>query len=100
MPVLAHKFLLIPDLRSVNTFPPAWRAAAQRSGLLQSIYNASEWMLIGKENFDFSGRHCNRIGVSYTAFRNQQDPCSNRLGRLVATVYSTRCICNNMLSNY
>lgn len=81
MPVLNHKYLLVPDTRNVNSFSSTWRSAANTSGLLQSIYNASEWLLLGKEYFDFSGYHCNKIGVSYTAFKHQTDACSNLLGR-------------------
>lgn len=34
-----------------------------------------DWMLIDRHQSDFSGRTCNKIGVSYTAFRVQHDGC-------------------------
>ena len=81
MPVLVHKYLLIPDIKKINSFPSSWRTSAQQSGLWQSIQNASEWLLVGKEKFAFSGRHCNKIGVSYSAFKHQSDGCTNVYGR-------------------
>jgi hypothetical protein len=83
LPVLVHKFLLIPNATNVNRFPAEWRTEAESSGLLQSIYNSSEWLLVGKEHFGFTGTHCNKIGVSYTAFRYQGargEGCNDHIG--------------------
>lgn len=40
-------------------------------------------MAIDKPYFDMSGFSCNKIGVSYTAFRRQPNSCTNRYGRSV-----------------
>jgi len=48
-----------------------WKQAARESGLWDSINNATEWMAIPKHFFDFTGLSCNKIGVYYSAFRNQ-----------------------------
>ena len=87
MPVLAHKYLLIPDYRNITRFPVQWHENAKRIGLLPSIFNTSEWLLIGKEHFAFSGLHCNKIGVSYSAFRNQFDGCSAVFSRLMNVIF-------------
>ena len=79
--VLNHKYLLIPDTTGISSFPSDWISQAQSSGLLASIYNRSEWLLVGKENFGLSGYHCNKIGVSYSAFTHQTDGCTNVHGR-------------------
>ena len=81
MPVLAHKYLLVPDIRKLNSFSKKWTRKAKDSGLWDSIQNASEWLLVDKHNFGFSGLHCNKIGVSYSAFRNQGDGCTNIINR-------------------
>jgi len=57
-----------------------WEQTARESGLWDSIHNASEWLVINKHYFDFSGSSCNKIGVYYSAFRNQESRCTNRYG--------------------
>lgn len=82
MPVLSHKYLLVPNLKLINSAPWSWKNKAKKSGMLDSIQRPSEWLLVGKEQFALSGLHCNRIGVSYSAFRNQgADQCRNVKGR-------------------
>lgn len=81
MPVLAHKYLLVPDLRTLRYFPKSWKDNARKSGLLSSLHDPSDWLLVGKERFAMSGLHCNKIGVSHSAFRNQPDKCTNVYGR-------------------
>ncbi|XP_019853252.1 PREDICTED: uncharacterized protein LOC109582771 [Amphimedon queenslandica] len=78
--VLNHKYLLVPDISNIETFPSDWVSDAIASGQLDSLYNMSEWLLVGKEHFALSGYHCNKIGVSYSAFTHQTDRCSNVFG--------------------
>lgn len=82
-PSLANKFLLIPDLDKLKGATKAWLNGAQQSGLLDSLKNASERLLVPKEYTDFTGFSCDRIGVHYTAFRNQNSKCSQHYGRFV-----------------
>ena len=79
MPVLIHKYLLIPDLELAETLSSIWKSHAKSFGLWQSIHNVSEWLLVGKEHFELSGYFCNKIGVSYTAFRNQGSACTRKV---------------------
>jgi len=44
------------------------------------IQGPLNWLLIPKEYFSLDGRECNKIGVSYSAFRNQQNRCLMRIG--------------------
>ena len=76
MPVLAHKYLMIPDLRKLKTFSSKWISAADSFGYYKAIQNVSEWLLVDKHQYDFTGLHCDKIGVSYSAFRNQPDRCT------------------------
>ena len=81
MPVLAHKFLLIPDISDIDTFSKDWRDEANMTGYLSSIMNASEWMMVDKHRFGLSGYHCNKIGVSYSAFTHQGSKCHSIIDR-------------------
>ena len=38
------------------------------------------WMFVGKEDIELRGDRCNAPGVSYEAFRNQANPCGQRMG--------------------
>lgn len=81
---LVHRFLLIPDLKSIlpnSPFPDITRH--EWDSFKNSVRNMSEWMAIDKHYFDLSGYSCNKIGVSYTAFRRQPNACQNRYGRQV-----------------
>lgn len=40
----------------------------------------ANWMLIPKSKFTFDGRECNKIGISYSAFRKQNEKCNSRIG--------------------
>lgn len=79
---LVHRYLLVPDQTTIpsrkpfgDIRDPEWRS------FIRSIKNVSEWMAVNKGYFDMSGFSCNKIGVSYTAFRRQPHPCTNRYGR-------------------
>lgn len=79
---LQHRFLLVPDLKTEKSLKPfddvsdnEWRT------FKVSIRNMSEWMAIDKPLFDMSGFTCNKIGASYTAFKQQANACGNRFGR-------------------
>lgn len=41
---------------------------------------ALNWMIIPREYFTIDGRECNKIGVSYSAFRNQENKCQMKIG--------------------
>lgn len=86
-PSLANKFLLIPDLDKLKGASKAWLDGAQQSGLLNSLKNASERLLVPKEYTDFTGFSCDKIGVHYTAFRNQGSKCSQHFGRFVVVEF-------------
>lgn len=61
----SNYFLLIPS------FP------ASHPMVMQGPLN---WMLIPREHFSHDGRQCNKIGVSYAAFRSHQNKCLMRIG--------------------
>lgn len=84
MPVLAHKFLLIPDTKNMDNFSKDWRDEANSTGYLASVRNASQWLLVDKHRFGLSGYHCNKIGVSYTAFTHQGSKCSSTIDRYIS----------------
>ena len=80
---LVHRYLLIPDMNLLPRQPPfADIYYHQWKPFVDSVSNISEWMAIEKRYFDFSGFSCNKIGVAYTAFRRQPNPCTSRHGRL------------------
>ena len=83
MPVLAHKYLLVPDSKLLQKPPAEWMRWAKSMGIWESIKKPEEWLAVGKEKFGLSGYHCNRIGVSYQAFRNQPNRCTSVFGRFV-----------------
>lgn len=75
---LVHKYLLVPDMKTLPRVRPygdlshnAWR------NFKNSVRNMSEWLAVDKSYFDLSGTRCNKIGVSYTAFKYQPHPCDN-----------------------
>ena len=79
---LMHRYLLIPHLKTLpSTKPFADVSINEWNSFKKSIKNMSEWMAIEKPYFDLSGFSCNKIGVSYTAFRHQPNSCRNRYGR-------------------
>ncbi len=93
MPVLAHKYLMIP-----HSVPNPPRSTENPTSDLKDmlphafnyssfVNNVSQWLLVDKHYYDFSGMHCNKIGVSYTAFRNQPGNCRSRAQELVIHVH-------------
>ena len=44
------------------------------------IQGPLNWMIVPRENFSLDGRQCNKIGVSYSAFRSQENQCKMRIG--------------------
>lgn len=74
---------MIPDLKKINELTDDLFVYAHGTGYDKSVKNASEWLLVDKQLFDFSGLHCNKIGVSYTPFRNQEDKCASRAQRYI-----------------
>ena len=79
---LQHRFLLIPDLNTENFVKPFDDITGKEWRLFKaSTKNMSEWMAVDKPLFDMSGYTCNKIGVSYSAFRHQPNACGNRFGR-------------------
>ena len=87
-PSLANKFLLVPDLDKLKGAPASWLSDSQKTGLLDSLKNASERLLVPKDYTDFSGFSCDKIGVYYTAFRDQGTKCNQHFSRLVVTIRS------------
>jgi hypothetical protein len=61
-PVLSDQVLLIPE-------PPGWTADQILTG------NRSAWMVLGYNNFDLTDTQCNKIGTSFSAFKNQPEAC-------------------------
>ncbi len=79
---LAHRFLLVPDTSTLpNSIPFPDVDRRQWNTFVRSVKNISEWMAIEKQYFDLSGFSCNKIGVSYTAFRRQPNRCTNPYSR-------------------
>lgn len=73
---LAHRYLLVPD-REHFTRPETSDARKD----WDSIHNMSEWIAPPKHYFDLTGLSCNKIGVHYSAFRNQGTRCYTLVGR-------------------
>lgn len=44
------------------------------------LQNPLNWLIIPREYFTIDGRECNKIGVSYSAFRSQANQCLARIG--------------------
>jgi hypothetical protein len=42
-----------------------------------------DWMVVDKTHVDLSGATCNKVGVSFSAFRNQPNACTQPAGRRV-----------------
>ena len=80
---LVHKFLLVPDMSTVPSSEKSYPdiSNAEWDMFQASVKNVSEWMAIHKDLFDMSGFTCNKIGVSYTAFRHQTNRCQRQYGR-------------------
>ena len=81
---LVHRYLLVPDISTMpygeeKSYPDI--SNAEWNMFNASVNNVSEWMAINKNLFDLSGFSCNKIGVSYTAFRHQPNRCNNPYGR-------------------
>ncbi|XP_062502585.1 hapless 2-like [Corticium candelabrum] len=83
---LSQKFLLIPSdqtygeadhtdtINNVTYTSSAHFKAMQDAG-------SKEWLFIDKSMFDFTGSKCNKIGVSYEAFKFQENRCYDKKGR-------------------
>ena len=79
---LAHRFLLVPDMSTLpSTVPFPDVDTREWNTFVSSVKNISEWMAIEKQYFDLSGYSCNKIGVSYTAFRHQPNRCVSKYSR-------------------
>ena len=79
---LVHRFILIPDHSTLPSDPPFPDLTPEEWKVFKiSVNNMSEWMAINKEYFDMVGFTCNKIGVSYTAFRRQPHGCQDKYGR-------------------
>lgn len=61
-PVLSEKYLFVPS--SPSTHP-------------RVVAGTDYWMLLDRSSADFSGLTCNKIGVSFSAFRYQGGACGN-----------------------
>jgi hypothetical protein len=62
----------------------------------------SEWLYVDKHLVDASGLTCDRIGVSYTAFRSQSNRCRGRVGDCLNNqieVCLTRAHCSWLMSH-
>lgn len=44
-------------------------------GRSDMIQDPNQWLALGKNNYTLEGSECYKIGVSYKAFRFQDDPC-------------------------
>ena len=60
----------IPDFQEKFLFVPLFPLNHDR--VKEGMKN---WMLIDKSNVDKTGLTCNKIGVGYSAFRNQPNQC-------------------------
>ncbi|EAR82880.2 male gamete fusion factor (macronuclear) [Tetrahymena thermophila SB210] len=63
------------DLSSYYLVKPSFPATDPR--VLQGI---SSWMFVDKTMFTLDGTQCNKIGVSYSGFRQQSSSCSQPVG--------------------
>lgn len=64
-PNLEFKYLTVPS------------SPANHERVLAGV---AEWMLIDRSLFTTDGTECNKIGVSYSAFRHESDRCAKRAG--------------------
>lgn len=69
LPELTSKLLFVPTLPSSHE-----RVLAGKDAL----------MLLDKNRITFDGRECDKIGVSYSAFRYASDKCNQRVGSCLA----------------
>jgi hypothetical protein len=67
-PTFESKFLLIPFT----------------AGQAKTYEGSSKYMLVDQTLFTLDGRECNKIGVSYSAFRNQNNACGTTAGTCLA----------------
>ena len=79
---LVHRYLLVPDMSTFQETAPFPDISEEEwTAFGKSLKNVSEWMAVNKKLFDMSGFKCDKIGVSHTAFRNQNDGCRKPFGR-------------------
>lgn len=65
LPTFAGLYLTVPTLPTSSS--------RVRGGM-------TNWMMVDRTQFDLSGRTCNKIGVSYTAFNAESNRCENPRG--------------------
>ena len=74
--------MIIPDLDEINLKmknDPAVKTKLKEKGEYPFLLNMSEWLAVEKSYVALggSGHSCNKMGVTYSAFRWQADICSN-----------------------
>jgi len=86
-PVLSYKLLLTPSQ------PPT------DPRVLQGV---SAWMFVDQTQVDLSGGTCDKIGVSFSAFRNQNNACSQPVGTCLANqpddLFKVTCLLTHSLT--
>lgn len=83
---ISQRYLLIPDMKTLQPNKTYSDIPDEEWELFKkSVKNVSEWMAINKPFFDMTGYSCDKIGVSYTAFRHQGTKCRSLYGRLFIT---------------
>ncbi|EGR34043.1 hypothetical protein IMG5_026080 [Ichthyophthirius multifiliis] len=60
--------------------PTPNRPQANNELRVRVLEGISNWMLIEKNQFTLDGTECNKIGVSYAAFRRENGSCSKQIG--------------------
>lgn len=75
-PIYSDYILFIPDADTLTATTSEYN---EKIGQEQD-----KWMLIRDNFVSFDGRDCNRIGVSYEAFRTQGDACNQLIGTCLA----------------
>jgi len=87
--VLSNRYLLVPPNVADKGKVFAGQSSEQQRQFMNSRRNVSEWMVVPKPMFDMTGRGCNKIGITYTGFRNQETFCQREFGRQVQHIKPT-----------
>ena len=70
---------LIADIKP-NTIPPTLSSHKLLIPMFFFDYSTESWLILPNDKFSLNGSECNKIGVSFNAFRNQPNRCNSEVG--------------------
>ena len=79
---LTSKYLLRPNCHGSSACTATYGKLTQSSGMAKTdITDPTRWLLIDKTDVTKTGNECNKIGISYSGFRNQgMNKCVSNFG--------------------